>query len=67
MDLEPLLAFFLAPLGTYFHRFSASSDAGHCESCGLGLVCLGGREGSSTNSSAPHQAGERQHSMADLG
>ncbi|CAL1159370.1 unnamed protein product, partial [Cladocopium goreaui] len=54
----------VCPTGTYFHRFSASSDAGHCESCGLGLVCLGGREGSSTNSSAPHQAPLQQEGYA---
>eukprot|EP00435_Cladocopium_sp_Y103_P045137 s152_g12.t2 len=56
----------VCPTGTYFHRLGAESNVGHCQSCGLGLVCLGGREpGVSTNSSAPpHQAPLQQEGYA---
>ena len=56
----------VCPAGTYWHRPSSTSPVGVCKSCGLGLVCLGGREpGLSNNATTPpHQAPVQQRGYA---
>ncbi|CAK9062823.1 unnamed protein product [Durusdinium trenchii] len=47
----------VCPAKTFWHRPDPASSVAFCKECGLGLVCLGGRESAGNNGSVPnHQA-----------